>query len=232
MCVFVCLPGVPLPPFWPNSGVPRLQSRGRGLAGWNENPSFIKMHEILCKRRHASLYEFTHTNKSSESSDTTEVIMSDWCDTVLYSNCNKKNKDGPLFLRHVDLWGGGEVPSSCPTFCRTQRGSVAGPEMPTEENYIQIYLVTILKGILKKTQTNLYMFRAPLQSTLSKRWSKKPLSNLLYVMEMFPKIYNVAATADEPILLEKGSIWCGLSQMLKYGLGLPWKGLSLMWITF
>ena len=175
MCVFVCLPGVPLPPFWPNSGVPRLQSRGRGLAGWNENPSFIKMHEILCKRRHASLYEFTHTNKSSESSDTTEVIMSDWCDTVLYSNCNKKNKDGPLFLRHVDLWGGGEVPSSCPTFCRTQRGSVAGPEMPTEENYIQIYLVTILKGILKKrwafctdgTHTNLYIFWAPLQSTIS-----------------------------------------------------------------
>ena len=107
MCVFVCLPGVPLPPFWPNSGVPRLQSRGRGLAGWNENPSFIKMHEILCKRRHGSLYEYTHTNKSSESSYTTEVIMSDWCDTVLYSNCNKKNKDGPLFLRHVDLWGGG-----------------------------------------------------------------------------------------------------------------------------
>ena len=47
---------------------------------------------------------------------------------------------------------GGGVPSSCPTFCRTQRGSVAGPEMPTEENYIQIYLVTISKGILKKTR--------------------------------------------------------------------------------
>ena len=178
MSVFVCLPGVPLPPFWPNSGVPRLQSRGRGLAGWNEDPSFIKMHEILCKRRHGSLCVFTHTNKSSESSDTTEVIMSDWCDTVLYSNCNKKQRwpaiskaCGSVRRRR----GGGGVPSSCPTFCRTQRGSVAGPEMPTEENYIQIYLVTILKGILKKrwafctdgTHTNLYIFWAPLQSTLS-----------------------------------------------------------------
>ena len=61
-------------------------------------------------------------------------------------------------------------------------------------------------------------------------------------MEMFPKIYNVAATADEPILLEKGSIWCGLSQMLKYGLalmwsclekGCPWCGLpfKIMWVA-